>query len=152
MLDLPYPHKHRTSGKRQIRVYLIPCPKCNVARWIRSSHRLGGCRKCNQPTYTNEWIGRQYTKYQCIYKNCTRETTGILSPCRLHKRLVIDRYKTEARWAVNNAIADGRLIRLPCTTCGSLKSQAHHPDYRNKLDVLWLCRECHQQEHGGRFV
>lgn len=56
--------------------------------------------------------------------------------------------KRSARVAVNNAIRDGRLTRLPCEHCGNPKSQAHHSDYSRPLDVTWLCFRCHKNQHG----
>lgn len=60
------------------------------------------------------------------------------------------RMKQKARVAVAKAVKYGRLQMLPCNVCGNEKSQAHHPDYKNPLDVVWLCRECHAKEHGGK--
>jgi hypothetical protein len=49
--------------------------------------------------------------------------------------------------AVNNAVRDGNLIKLPCWTCGSLEVEAHHPDYDSPLDVIWLCTKHHAEVH-----
>jgi len=57
----------------------------------------------------------------------------------------------KAAWdAVFSAIKKGRLVRpelceecyLPC------RPQAHHPDYKKKLDIVWLCRACHLATEG----
>jgi hypothetical protein len=53
--------------------------------------------------------------------------------------------KAIARYAVNNALRDGRLERQPCH-CGA-RAEAHHPDYSKPLDVVWLCRPHHRQLH-----
>jgi hypothetical protein len=29
------------------------------------------------------------------------------------------------------------------------KLHAHHEDYKRPLNVIWLCRSCHQRIHGG---
>jgi ribosomal protein S27AE len=55
--------------------------------------------------------------------------------------------KWKARNAVNNAIRLGKLERQPCEVCGAPKVQAHHEDYAKPLDVRWLCRTHHWQEH-----
>ena len=57
------------------------------------------------------------------------------------------RYK--ANTAVGNAIRDGRLIRPSnCEKCGiHCKPQGHHDDYSKKLDVRWLCVDCHNEFH-----
>ena len=31
------------------------------------------------------------------------------------------------------------------------KSQAHHPDYSKKLNIVWLCSEHHAQVHAERI-
>ena len=56
-----------------------------------------------------------------------------------------DRYK--ANNAVNNAIRDGFLFKMPCETCGNEKAVAHHDDYSKPLSVRWLCQAHHKQWH-----
>lgn len=55
------------------------------------------------------------------------------------------RYKCNT--AVNNALRDGRLHKLPCWVCGSENVEAHHPDYDAPLSVVWLCAEHHKEIH-----
>lgn len=53
-----------------------------------------------------------------------------------------------AQNAVNNAIRDGKLKKLPCAMCGSQENvQGHHKDYSKALDVVWLCAKCHHRVH-----
>lgn len=59
------------------------------------------------------------------------------------------RLKQKARAAVGHALRDGDLSAKPCEKCGNLFAEAHHDDYSRPLDVQWLCRDCHEQEHGG---
>lgn len=54
--------------------------------------------------------------------------------------------KRKAVNAVNNAVRDGRLAKLPCEICGA-KAQAHHDDYGKPLDVRWLCPKHHAEWH-----
>lgn len=58
--------------------------------------------------------------------------------------------KWKARYAVNNAIRDGKLERgTACHFCSTDKNlQAHHEDYDHPLDVVWLCASCHGKLHG----
>ena len=56
--------------------------------------------------------------------------------------------KRKAHMAVQQAIRSGKLTRLPCEVCGSIKSQAHHTDYDKPLEVKWRCRKHH---HRGIF-
>lgn len=55
--------------------------------------------------------------------------------------------RTKARRQLNNAVRDGRLIRLSqCQWpgCECTKVEAHHHDYTKPFDVQWLCRPHHQ--------
>lgn len=56
--------------------------------------------------------------------------------------------KRRARIKLGNAVRVGRVVRMPCFECGSIKAQAHHVDYRKPLDVRWMCRACHLHQHG----
>lgn len=51
-------------------------------------------------------------------------------------------YKT-----VERAIKNGALVpKDKCEVCGSKhKIEAHHPDYRKPLQVIWLCKICHKK-------
>jgi hypothetical protein len=55
--------------------------------------------------------------------------------------------KYTARNRVAEALRKGVLTRLPCAICGCTKSEAHHKDYSKVLDVTWLCRKHHSEEH-----
>ncbi len=55
--------------------------------------------------------------------------------------------KERARMLVALAIQSGRLQRQRCEVCGIADAHAHHPDYSRPLDVQWLCRKHHKQEH-----
>lgn len=56
--------------------------------------------------------------------------------------------KKFARAAVGAAIRNGRLTKAEqCQRCDStIEIQAHHADYSKPLDVIWLCRLCHDIE------
>lgn len=50
---------------------------------------------------------------------------------------------------VRAAVRNGTLVKGPCADCGScVDVQGHHPDYSKPLDVVWLCRTCHNRRHG----
>jgi len=55
--------------------------------------------------------------------------------------------KRAAHTATSNAIRDGRLQRTPCFVCGDERVEAHHPDYGQPLQVVWLCVKHHAQTH-----
>jgi hypothetical protein len=56
--------------------------------------------------------------------------------------------RSKAICAVNNAVRDGRLKKHPCWVCGN-KAHAHHPDYSQPLDVVWLCPAHHKAAHAA---
>lgn len=58
-----------------------------------------------------------------------------------------DKRRERAHNAVARAIRSGEIVQNPCVRCGNIKSIAHHEDYENKLDVVWLCQPCHKQRH-----
>ena len=56
--------------------------------------------------------------------------------------------KRKAHKAVHYAIKAGKLVRGKCSVCGtSERVEGHHDDYSKKLDVRWLCKTCHADEH-----
>jgi len=61
-----------------------------------------------------------------------------------------DPHKVKARLLVSYAVEIGVLIRpTNCSRClKECKPEGHHPDYSKPLEVIWLCRECHNKEHG----
>jgi len=58
-----------------------------------------------------------------------------------------DKRRLQCHNAVTRAVKKGTLIRLPCIRCGSKKSLAHHENYDEPLNVMWLCQPCHKQRH-----
>ena len=56
-----------------------------------------------------------------------------------------DRYR--ATQAVRIAKTKGILKKQSCLFCGNKKTDAHHPDYKKPLDIVWLCRACHLKIH-----
>lgn len=69
------------------------------------------------------------------------------------------RFPRQAKWALRNplatwahsatrsAIRRGLLTRQSCQECGADRTDAHHPDHRDPLSVVWLCRRCHKETH-----
>jgi ribosomal protein S27AE len=55
--------------------------------------------------------------------------------------------RVSARYAVSNAVRDGRLRKMDCAFCGSSNTVAHHHDYAKPLEVTWLCNPCHTRFH-----
>ncbi len=46
---------------------------------------------------------------------------------------------------IYHEIKMGRAVKSPCAVCGEKKVEAHHPDYRSPLRVVWLCLPHHRE-------
>lgn len=57
--------------------------------------------------------------------------------------------KVKARVIFNKAIKRGEVkAPLSCSKCNKeLRLDAHHPNYDEPLEVVWLCRRCHIALH-----
>jgi hypothetical protein len=55
--------------------------------------------------------------------------------------------KHNARTKLEYAVRTGKILRAPCSVCGSLHVQAHHSDYSKPYDVTWLCKLHHAIQH-----
>jgi hypothetical protein len=54
--------------------------------------------------------------------------------------------------AITRAIKNGTMVRSnTCQICSKQgKTEAHHNNYLEKLNVLWLCPCCHKAYHNGK--
>jgi hypothetical protein len=80
-----------------------------------------------------------------------KSEAGKVSHKKANEKYSLDKPKAyRAKNAVNNAIRDGRLIPWPCCAVPECnrKPHAHHPDYDQPLDVVWLCPQHHKDAHG----
>ena len=60
--------------------------------------------------------------------------------------------KRRARAAVNDAVRGGHIVPPDgCEECGhdfsEFRREAHHDDYSQPLNVVWLCGRCHGRRH-----
>jgi hypothetical protein len=129
-----YKHKQMSDG------HLNKCKECAKADVVKN-------RRQNLSYY------QEYDRFR--YDNQADRKTDA---CECAKRALADGRHTEynrnwrqrnkqaaiAHTAVSNAIRDGRLVRQPCSVCGSTDDiEAHHEDYDRPLDVTWLCPRHH---------
>jgi hypothetical protein len=67
-----------------------------------------------------------------------------------------ERERTRERWrtdprvrcrrALQNAKRRGKVKAEPCRECGGTEHiEAHHDNYDEPFNVVWLCRECHRE-------
>jgi len=97
---------------------------------------------------------RGYKNSSISSRNMKKENNpywkGNISKNHYHyKKLQKERYpeRIRAREKVFYAIKSGKLIKKPCEECGDQNSHAHHENYLNPLDVIWLCPLHHRQRH-----
>lgn len=122
--------------------------------------RLGKCKECTRADVKANREARKdyYHKYDRKRANIPKRVAareayqqtdaGRDSLARSRaKWLSNNRTRRKAHVALNNAIRDGRLHRMPCAICGDAEVEGHHPDYSAPLDVVWLCNKHHVQLH-----
>ncbi len=70
-----------------------------------------------------------------------------------YHRASIARYpeKDKARRQLIKAVKRGDIIRGECKVCSKPNAHAHHEDYSKPLDVIWLCRQHHEDIHHNRL-
>ena len=59
----------------------------------------------------------------------------------------LHRFKILVRRKTNYYIKNNKINKLPCEVCGDKKSEAHHNDYNNFLDITFLCNKHHNEWH-----
>ena len=112
------------------------------------------CNQCDAEFLAeNKEINRGRGLYCCLRcANIARNIPRIKPNWRadLNARRKVDLAliaQRRAHHAVQEAIKRGRIERLPCEVCKNKRSDAHHDDYNNPLDVKWLCRLHHMAVH-----
>lgn len=146
------------------------CFKCGERKAISEFYRhpamgdghLGKCKECTKKDTNDrrlrleatdlEWVESELARRRLKSKRHVLE--GRKKPLTPEKRrIVMDKYdakhpnRRKATNAVNNAVRDGRLQKLPCSICGKRDSEGHHDDYNKPLDVIWLCSKHHAERH-----
>lgn len=109
----------------------------------------------SNPSKCKDCVKKAVAKYRKENIESVREydRNRALLPHRIAKNVEITREwrkNNPKRWKahilLNNALRAGIVQKLPCLICGE-KSEAHHPDYDQPLDVVWLCPAHHKQTH-----
>jgi hypothetical protein len=134
------------------------CFKCGAEKPVDLFYRhsrmadghLNKCKEC-----TKQDVGQNYQAHRQQYAEYERNRYQRLKRKKksaeyLRNGNLRNPEKAFARTAIGNAIRDGKLQRKPCEVCGNAKSEGHHPDYAKPLDVMWLCRTHHLEQHGKK--
>jgi hypothetical protein len=117
----------------------------------RESHLSGQCRECKAKKYKEHYN----------YEHESQKSKGNYAR---HKEKVVarqmeylkNRKKTEEgkkQYLAHQLVAyykrNGLIKPEPCNICGK-KAEAHHPDYRKPLEVIWLCSKHHKEMHNEK--
>lgn len=135
------------------------CFKCchvkPLSEFYRHSEMKDGtinkCKECAKRDGRVNRVHRvdYYLRYDRARFQCADRRVAHAASCKRQKDASPE--KSAARYAVSNAVRAGRIKKLPCELCGSLKVEAHHTDYSKPLDVQWLCFRHHREKHGNQF-
>jgi hypothetical protein len=121
-----YTHKNMSDG------HLNRCKECVKARVMK--HRLANLDRI-----------REYDRVRSKLPHRMQKNRDVTARWRAANPL-----RRAAQIALRNAVRDGRVIPWPvCAVpdCEETKVEAHHPDYGQPLQVVWLCSAHHKQCH-----
>jgi len=98
--------------------------------------------------YMKEWRKENRGHIREYLKNWRAGNRAHNSAMNLNWRTA-NREKYLAHHAVNIAVSRGKIEKPDsCERCG-VKGiiHGHHTSYEDRLSVVWLCRDCHNEEH-----
>jgi hypothetical protein len=123
-------------------------------------HKTNGLTKQCKACHNNECLAYRKTRDVAEFKKqqadyYQKNKARINEADRLKKRWRFrDRDAMRARYAVADALRRGKLVKpAMCEGCNtetpSRRLQAHHPNHLERLNVNWLCVDCHAKVHTG---
>lgn len=160
MATKEYYQKHKEEYKQKVKEYREKNPD-KVKKWAkdyreRNKERLKEWREDNKEKI-KEWKKKDYIIHRekriKSIKNWQENNEEKYKKINIEKgKLYRKRHpeKTKAQSIVNNyhiKIPKGQL----CVICNkNLAIERHHPDYNKPLEIIFLCRECHNKIHNPR--
>jgi hypothetical protein len=132
------------------------CIKCNQAMPETDFYthprmadgRLNKCKTCCRSYQKTRRIEFPETVREIDRRKQQRESRKLWRAKYQPQQRARNPEKYTARNAVHNALRDGRIQKQNCVVCGSASTQAHHPDYSQPLNVVWVCFHHHMAIHG----
>lgn len=124
-----------------------------------SDGRLGKCKDCTRrdvsrnrslrSDYYNEFDRKRARLPHRVASRAKYSSDLGYAKKKMYYGASISRYpyKQQARQATAYAIKRGEIQKQPCSVCGNQKSQAHHEDYTDPLNVIWFCSKHHAARH-----
>lgn len=137
------------------------CSKCGIEKdetdfWKRNNRKSGvnsECKECAKKRRTENYRTKneEFRKKRKIYYLANREKFIKIQTEYSRRKLENKDPKILARRKVNDSLKRKKIEKHEnCQICGIMnKLQAHHCDYNKKLDIIWVCLECHLMIHEG---
>jgi len=99
----------------------------------------------------NEWYRkyrkRNREKLRLFNREYNRKYRKIYGYIHENNWKFLHQTEQKAQKATQRLIKIGKIKKLPCKICNSDQSVAHHPDYNNLFEIVWLCKIHHRQYH-----
>ena len=138
---------------------LWQCSKCK--RWLprelfyrrKTSHNglTSRCKTCSIETtmQTRDLDRKRDSNRQFMRGYRTRNLEKCQERERDYSAMRAQTQQVKVRAILNAAVRQGKVVRpARCERCGvSGRIVAHHYDYEQPLNVIWLCDECHGVVH-----
>lgn len=104
----------------------------------------------NKRAITKRWR-KEHPEQKAIHDKKYRQTekgkAAMKRQTVVHRKTYPNKYK--AKTAVSNALRLHKLSKESCEFCGTIYNiEAHHHNYSQPLNVMWLCFQCHRMLHG----
>jgi len=128
------------------------CTKCDERKPLEGFHRdkkaangrRGDCKECHRLT--------KRAHDRALRKAPIDERMERSRKNRKYERRYAAKnsIKRKAKGDLRRAVKRGDIVKpLACAECRktSRKIEAHHPNYAKWRDVMWLCRQCHNDWH-----
>ena len=123
--------------------------------------RLGKCKECTKRDVSQNYRKnithyKKYEKGRAMLEHRVKARAEYIKTPAGYAAMIRGQMKWQhnnpiaksAHGMVRRAVVAGRLIRQPCSVCGTAKHvHAHHEDYFKPLDVIWLCAYHHRKHH-----
>lgn len=96
----------------------------------------------SDPEYRSASLKRNKKRYQ-------NSPEKVKAELKRHSEKHRDKYL--ARQDLRRAVLRGKIIKPDkCDMCHfkAERIEGHHTDYFKRLEVIWLCVDCHKKEHG----
>lgn len=115
----------------------MKCFLCNKKGEMR--HELKICEVCCD--YHFEVLKRAEEKSSVV-------VAGMRITAESKRKIHLSNFdRRETRKKTAKLIEKGEIQKTPCEVCGETKTQVHHYDYLDPLNVAFLCEKHHREWH-----